>query len=389
MECDVIVVGAGPAGLAFARGLNGSGLRTILIERQPREAIAEPAEDGRAIALTHRSVDILDRLGAWSQIIPAAVHPLRRAAVLDGRSAVALSVDPVAGREGRLGQLVANHDIRRALFDATRNQPGLELMTDVRIADIRRDNRHAMVVLKDGRAVRSKLLVGADSRFSEVRQKLRIGADVERLGKAMLVVEVAHRRDHHGVALEWFGYGQTIALLPLSPRHSSVVLTLTEDAATRLARGDPVTLARELTARSSGRLGAMQTVSRPHIYPLATVWSHHFATRRAALIGDAAVGMHPVTAHGFNLGLRGATMLAKRVSHAAAVGQDIAAPLLLRRYEAAHRLIAGPVFAATAFVVQLYTDERPAARLVRPALLHAAARLRPVRAALSHALMHH
>ena len=52
---DLVVVGAGPAGLCFVRSLAGSGLRIALVERQPRAALADQAEDGREIALTHRS----------------------------------------------------------------------------------------------------------------------------------------------------------------------------------------------------------------------------------------------------------------------------------------------------------------------------------------------
>ena len=51
---DIVVVGAGPAGLSFARSLAGSGLKVALVERQPRAALADPVDDGREIALTHR-----------------------------------------------------------------------------------------------------------------------------------------------------------------------------------------------------------------------------------------------------------------------------------------------------------------------------------------------
>ena len=35
---DVVVVGAGPAGLCFARALAGSGLQVTVVEPQPRQA---------------------------------------------------------------------------------------------------------------------------------------------------------------------------------------------------------------------------------------------------------------------------------------------------------------------------------------------------------------
>lgn len=386
---DIVVIGGGPAGLAFVRALAGSGLSVALIERQPHHTLADPAEDGREIALTHRSVDTLRALDAWSRIDPPAVSPLREAQVLDGRSPFALAFDPGRSGADRLGQLVSNHLIRRALFEATATLPHVELITGATVTDVTTDDRAATATLADGRTIRTRLLVGADSRFSAVRKQLGINAQVNRLGRSMLLARVTHTEDHRAIATEWFDHGQTIALLPLPGRQSSVVLTVAEDEATRLATFDRDALSRELTRLADNRLGTMTVTGGPHVYPLATVWSDHFAARRAALIGDAAVGMHPVTAHGFNLGLASATSLAALVRRSAERGRDIAAPSLLRRYEASHRIAAGPLFAATALIVRLYTDDSLPARIARPVLLRAAASLSPVRAGVSRLLMRH
>ena len=62
MTYDIIIIGAGPAGLSFARSLANSGLRIAIIEKQSREQLAAPEFDGRDIALTHLSVRILRSL---------------------------------------------------------------------------------------------------------------------------------------------------------------------------------------------------------------------------------------------------------------------------------------------------------------------------------------
>lgn len=389
MECDVIVIGAGPAGLAFVQALAGSGLSVMVVERQPAAALAEPAEDGREIALTHRSLETLRALGAWQHVDPAMVSPLREAQVLDGRSPFALAFDPGSSGADRLGQLVPNHLIRRALFAAVQESGHATILAGVAVDQVSTGRSDATVTLSDGRRLRGRLLVAADSRFSAVRDRLGIGAQVDRLGRSMLLARVAHEEDHRAIATEWFDHGQTVALLPLPGRQSSFVLTVSEAEATRIAALERDALSRELTRRSDGRLGTMTVTGGPHVYPLATVWADHFAARRAALIGDAAVGMHPVTAHGFNLGLASAASLAALVRRAAERGRDIAAPALLRRYEAGHRLAAGPLFAATALIVRLYTDDRLAARIARPALLRVAANLSPIRAGVSRLLMRH
>ncbi|MGN5375495.1 MAG: FAD-dependent hydroxylase [Sphingomonas hengshuiensis] len=386
---DVMIVGAGPAGLAFARGLAGAGLSVAVIERQPRAALADPPDDGREIALTHRSVATLRALDAWRRIDPAVVAPLRVARVLDGASRFALAFEPGPGAQDRLGQLVANHHLRRALFAAADGQAGLTLHTGAGVAAVERDADGIAVTLADGRRVRARLLVAADARFSATRAALGIAARETRLDRTMLLVRATHDRDHGQVATEWFDYHQTVALLPLAGRCTSVVLTVRPGDAGRIAALDPAALSAELTRRTGGKLGMMRPVGAVHAYPLATVWSTHFAAPHAALIGDAAVGMHPVTAHGFNLGLRSAAALAGLVRHAAARGGDIASPRLLRRYEAGHRLAAGPLFAATAGIVRLYTDAGPVARIARPTLLRVAAGLSPLRAGVAHLLMRH
>ncbi|WP_436834612.1 FAD-dependent monooxygenase, partial [Parapedobacter sp. DT-150] len=166
--------------------------------------LASPPVDGREIALTHRSVATLTRLGAWAHLGPEDISPLREAQVLNGASRFTLAFNTAGTGEDRLGQLVPNHRIRQALFRAIDGQPGLDLITGTGVASVGTDRAGARVRLADGRVLDARLLVAADSRFSAVREQLGIAAEVNRLGRSMMVCRVAHEGDHRSIATEWF-----------------------------------------------------------------------------------------------------------------------------------------------------------------------------------------
>ena len=58
MKFDVVIVGAGPVGLSFAKALSDIPLNIAIIDRQNSASLANPPEDGREIALTHLSKKI-------------------------------------------------------------------------------------------------------------------------------------------------------------------------------------------------------------------------------------------------------------------------------------------------------------------------------------------
>lgn len=384
---QVIVIGAGPAGLCLARALSLRGLRVDVVEQQPAGALEAPPPDGREIALTHASMRILRELGVWARLPDGGIAPLVRARVADGDDGRGFEVDGSgAGREA-LGALVANSDIRAAAWAVAGGDPRILVHAGTRVAAVSSDGAAASVALEDGRQLRAPLLVAADSRFSASRRAMGIPVAMHDFGRTMLVSRVRLGRPHEGVAWEWFGQGQTRALLPLNDGLASAVLTVPGAEAARLQALAPEAYGRELQARYRGRFGAMVLEGAVHAYPLVATWAHRFTAQRYALVGDAAVGMHPVTAHGFNLGLASVERLAAAVGEGVDRHGDPGHPAPLARYQRRHRAGCATLFLGTGLVVRVFTDDRPLARPLRRAIIGAGRALPPLRRALAGALL--
>ena len=84
MYFDVMVIGTGPAGLAFSSMAADMGLKIALFDRQPKTALVKPKNDGRDIAISEASRRIMDQLGAWEKIARDEISPICAARVMDG-----------------------------------------------------------------------------------------------------------------------------------------------------------------------------------------------------------------------------------------------------------------------------------------------------------------
>ncbi|WP_321350384.1 5-demethoxyubiquinol-8 5-hydroxylase UbiM [Halopseudomonas oceani] len=379
MNCDIAIIGAGPSGLCMARALAESGLNIVLIERQSEASLADPVFDGREIALTHASQALLEQLDIWSRLPAEDVALLRDAKVMNGPSPFALQIQARHAGSDHLGHLVANRAIRLAAWQSLQAAGGVHLMCETQLRQVHQHSGGIELVMNDGTRLETRLLIAADSRFSETRRMLGIGAQMKDFGKTMMVCRMNHEVDHQHIAWEWFGYGQTLALLPLNGKQSSVVVTLPPREMELLHQLDPQAFAREIESRFDHRLGAMELASGRNVYPLVGAYARRLTAHRSALIGDAAVGMHPVTAHGFNFGLGSVQRLSRLVIDAHQRNRDIGSIALLGRYERQQRLATWPLYQATNLLVECYTSDQLPMRLLRGAALRAAQQLVPLK----------
>jgi len=400
MHSDALIVGAGPSGLSLAIALAQAGFSSTLIEQQAEAALAAPAPDGREIALTHPSVALLRRLGTWEHLAAHEIGLLREARVHNGpvglNQPMRLSPGDMLCHKNtsHLGWIVPNHALRRAAWHVASQTPGVRIHSGARVQRVAVDAQRATVeyAAADGsvQQLHAPLLVAADSRLSATRRQLGIGAAMTDFGRTVIVCRMRHELPHKEVTHECFGYERTLAILPLpddphsgTPLCSAVVTTTADDAQALLAL-TPEAFATHVQTQFQQRLGVMQLVGERHAYPLVAVYARRFAGARCALLGDAAVGMHPVTAHGFNLGLAGVERLSTLLTQACARNPqaDLGDAAVLADYARAQHRHAWPLYQGTNTIVRLFTDARPLPRLLRQAVLTGAQRLPPLKAAI-------
>lgn len=398
MNTDVLIVGAGPAGLSLATSLAHAGLQATVLELQSAVQLAHPAPDGREIALTHPSEQTLQRLGSWAKLHDHEIGYIRDAIVHDGPVGAHSTLDIVAQGSGAdyLGRIVPNYALRRSAWEVASQTAGVTLITGARVTQVTTSEDHAEVqytlddngVRVDAPPLRAPLVVAADSRFSSVRRMLGVRTQMTDFGRSVIVCRLSHTIPHDDKAHECFGYDRTLAILPVQPDPEtgellcSAVVTTDSADAQQLMQLSPEDYAAHVQNHFQGRLGEMQLVGERHIYPLVATYAQRFSGARFALLGDAAVGMHPVTAHGYNLGLSGVERLTACIVAARAAGQDWGSAQVLAPYAQGHHRHAWPIFQGTNTVVKLFTDARPVPRLVRQAILGISRSVPPIKAAI-------
>ena len=379
IKCDVAVIGAGPAGLSFARSLASTGLNIILAEKLPARVLANPPMDGRDIALTHLSVEILKELDVWPLFSAGSISEIKEARILDGRSPYFLHFDHNDTDKNALGYIVSNHLIRKALYKSLAGFANIRLITGVEATSVTTSNSGASIRLSNGQTLTGSLIVAADSRFSETRRKIGISASMHDFGRVVIVCRMKHEKPHDGIAYECFHYDRTLAVLPLGGNKSSIVVTLPTNMSEALMTMSKASFNEDIRKRFNNRLGKMELIGKRFPYPLVAVHADRFVARRFALIGDAAVGMHPVTAHGFNLGLRGQNTLAKKIRAAQERNLDIGSPSVLENYQSTHRRVTWPLYLGTNALVKLYTSDGLQAKIARMAMLRLGNNLWPIK----------
>lgn len=343
METEVLIVGAGPAGLTAGVTLARYGVPTLLIDAEPnRDALA------RATVISTRSMELLRSWGLEEAIRLGAVDvdwllwvaptlaeadqgsPVEVGMPTRAQAALISPTEPLAVGQDHLETVLLGH------FAA---QPTASTLLGVAVTAVAETAAGVRVRLADGRTITAHHVIGADGWRSTVREQLGIAVEGEDDLAAALSVEFT--------APLWSILGQHRYGLYATTNPAGLFLPCGAGDRWRygievssldgvLADYPPERLAKEIRV-ASGVPWLQPALGRIGTFRFGTHIADRFRSGNVFLIGDAAHRVTPRGGTGMNLAIHDGFDLGWRMAF---VFNDWAGAGLLDGYETTRRPIA-------------------------------------------------
>jgi 2-polyprenyl-6-methoxyphenol hydroxylase-like FAD-dependent oxidoreductase len=382
---DVLVVGAGPTGLALAAQLAAFGTPFRIVDREP-----DPVHESRALAVQPRTLEVLAGLGIAQRLIERG-NPAARLHLHAGDRTTELPLFDIGVDDTAFPFLLfVSQAETEAVLNTHLADEGVVVERGVELVSLHDDPAadHVACQLRDhgGRIehLTARYVVGCDGAHSHVRAS----AGIEFPGSAYPQTFVL-------ADLPADGLDPTAVHAYLAPVGMLFFFPLDHPAPWRLLAmrpHDPRSSTGEVEPPGLADLQALaDTYTAGSVELGPPVWStyfrihhrhaHTYRSGRVFLAGDAAHIHSPAGAQGMNTGIQDAWNLGWKL---ALVAQGIAEPALLDTYQTEREPVGRDVLAFTDRAFRIATTTNAAARFARtriaPHLLAAAARFRRGRA---------
>lgn len=378
-DVELLITGSGLTGLLLGVACAGAGLTVVVVDRQEPTAMLGEQFDGRSSAISYSSRNVLDAIGLWADIA-ADAQPILEIRVADDNSPLFLHYNHRdLGADIPLGYIVANHMLRRALYERVSSIPNLVLLAPLEVRSISASRHSTTAAFPHGREIKARLLAAADGASSPLRRAAGIRTVGWRYPQAAIVTTVWHERPHRGIAVEHFLPAGPFAILPMTGNRSSIVWTERAELVPRLIKLSEAEFAEELASRFGDFLGAVEPVGPRWAYQLALMLAEKYIGPRLALVGEAAHAIHPIAGQGLNLGIRDVAALAELLIDARRLGLDIGDEPILRRYQQWRRFDTLALAAVTDGLNRLFSHALQPVQLTRDLGLATMQRLPPLK----------
>ncbi|MET8681258.1 FAD-dependent oxidoreductase [Streptomyces sp. NPDC004647] len=317
---DILVSGAGIAGLALAYWLRTAGFTVTVVERAPT-----PRPGGQTVDLRGAARAVVTQMGLMDRAQAVRVNQRGLALVnASGRITARMPADSFEG-EGIVSEIeILRGDLARLLHDAT--LPDTEYLFDDTITGLEQDDDGVTVTFEKETPRRFGMVVGADGLHSIVRA-LAFGPEsdcVRPLNLYTAWFTATEDMDLDG----WYQMYNAPRGLVASARPGRLAGEVKAGLSFRSA---PITYDRRDNAAQQGivarhfadagwevprLLRAMRTASDFFFDSMGQVRLDHWSRGRVVLLGDAGYCPTPLTGLGTSLALVGAYVLAGELASA-------------------------------------------------------------------------
>ncbi|KOV82564.1 NAD(P)/FAD-dependent oxidoreductase [Nocardia sp. NRRL S-836] len=331
---DVVVCGAGVAGLAAACALGRLGRRVLVLEKQPT-----PAPVAKGEVLQPGSLAILEEWGVTDRLDHAGATRLSRlvARSSDGRPRMVLDY----GRLPAAHPWLLAHDYQAILDALTDALPaGVEVRRGVHVrAPLRTGDRVTGVRCDDG-DIPAALVVAADGVSSRLRAAVGLSAPRHDYPHRLAAFEL---HDVDDVEPDFSAYvtdGGLRLHYPLPGRRVRLYVQVAPDELRGLGRDGLDGWAHGVLAGCTGLAplaGPFRAaLARRQVLPVSRSMAHSLVAPGFALVGESGHSVHPMAAQGMNSAIADAHELATVLRQGGTLAADVV-DHALRRYDTARR----------------------------------------------------
>ncbi|MDH3439503.1 MAG: 2-octaprenyl-6-methoxyphenyl hydroxylase [Gammaproteobacteria bacterium] len=371
-EYDIIIAGGGMIGTSLALALRPLNLKVAVVEAIARGAEQQPSFDDRSTALSRSTQRMFEAMGLWPEIA-AASTPIKSIHISDKGRFGFSHINAEEQQVEALGYVVINRLLGQVLQQALADASNIEMICPAEITAADPGDKSVTVTIAaegEDRHLTARLLVAADGANSAVRDMVGISAqrvDYEQwavIGNLLPDMAPANR------AFERFTEDGPIAMLPIAGDRSAFVWMNSPEVASEILDLDDAAFTARLQDAFGYRIGRFSRIGKRAAYPLALTKANGLIARRSVVVGNAAHGLHPVAAQGFNLGLRDVAALCDCIADSQSTGEiDPGNASVLESYAEWRKSDQDKVLRFTDGLVHLFADSRPAVRALRNAAM--------------------
>ena len=378
---DVLIVGAGPTGLALAAQLQEYGTRFRIVDRA-----LDRVHESRALAVQPRTLEMLAKYGISEQLVERGSRGVRLHIHVGSRTIPVGLFDIGIDDTAYPYLLFVSQAVTEQLIGEHLRRHGATIERGAELVELQQGGGDVACRLRhhDGSTelVRSRYVVGCDGARSTVRQQSGIGFEGLSYPQTFVLADVEADGIEPGVAHTFLPTYGVLFFFPLgSPATWRVLGMRRPEDTTPIDR--PVTLddvQRLVDAATAGRVRLRDPVWMAN-FRLHSRGATHYRSGRVFVAGDAAHIHSPAGAQGMNTGIQDSLNLGWKL---ALVTSRRADPAILNTYEPERAPVGRRVLRLTdrAFSVATSTNSllRFGRAQVAPRLLLLALRFRRARA---------